>query len=92
VLIKVELEDKGEKIIIGSKTPTIVVWCKTDGILSILPDKHDKNKSEITVVGLPSVVTAMESPESLAARINANYLALAGTGVYKDIGKESSNG
>jgi hypothetical protein len=90
MLIDIELLDHSEALIIGGRTPTIKVCAKVDGVLSILPSKGHDDRCELTLVGLPKVVTAMESQDSLKRRVNDMYLAMAHSGIYSTLGRESS--
>lgn len=77
MLIKLTLEDAGAgPLLIGAPIPTVDLYTKVDSVLSVLPNKDHKDRCEITVVGIPKVLTCMESPDSLAKRINDLYLQM----------------
>lgn len=88
MLIDLLLEDKGQARIIGAPMPTIKLWAKVDGILSIMPKENDPSVSELNVIGLPGTVTCVESPESLAERINVLYGKLQSTGSFIKFGSK----
>lgn len=86
MLIRLELEDKVDHYLIGAKPPTRELWCKVDGILSIMEHKSSRfpnvKCSELTILGLPGAVVALEDMESLANRINDTYRSLGTNGSF----------
>lgn len=90
MLINLKLIEDGAPFLIGAPPPTVTLWAKVDGVLSIFPSKDHDDRSEITVVGIPKVLTCMESSDSLAQRINAIYQQLAAGGSFLKL--SSSNG
>lgn len=88
MLIDLLLEDKGKPRIIGAPMPTIKVYCKVDGVLSIMPKENDPSVSELNVIGLPGTVTCVEEPERLADRVNMLYGKLQSTGSFIKFGSK----
>lgn len=86
MLIRLELEDKVDHYLIGSKPPTRVLWCKVDGILSVMEHKSARfpgaECSELTILGLPGAVVALEAMDKLAERVNQTYQSLGATGSF----------
>lgn len=91
MLINLKLIEEGAPFLIGAPPPTITLWAKVDGVLSIFPSKDHEDRSEITVVGIPKVLTAMESADSLAGRINGIYQQMGAKGSFINLGTKSGN-
>ena len=85
MLVKMTLLEAGAPMLIGAPPPTVQLYAKVDGILSLMPDKEHKDRCEITVVGIPKVLTCMESMDSLAKRINEAYLQLRSTSSFQTL-------
>lgn len=92
MLIKMTLVEEGAPMLIGAPMPTVDLWAKVDGVLSVLPHKEHKNRCEITVVGIPKVLTCMEAPDSLAKRINEAYMALGKSSSFTEFLRAEPDG
>ncbi len=91
MLIDLLLEDKGQPRLIGAPMPTIKLWAKVDGVISILPKENDPSVCELNIIGLPGTVTCVEPPDELASRINLIYGKLQSSGSFVRFSSKGGN-